>query len=110
MAGKRTASIAFGLVIDLADRLVAAGVSPEQMPDLDQALRLTWPLARRLAKLERHGKDAGRTAVRAREAVLNAAVFSYRAAPWWTWPEFRPQEWHTELVPGPAPAREHEAA
>jgi hypothetical protein len=110
MAGKRTARIAFGLIIDLADRLVAAGVSPEAMPDLDTAIRMTWPLARRLAKLEKHGQAASRTAVRAREALLWSAVAGYSAAPWLAWPEFKPAEWHTVLVPGPAPDRAREAA
>jgi hypothetical protein len=110
MAGKRTAAIAFGLVIDLAERLAAAGTDPERLPDLDEALCLIWPLAKRLAKFERHGKGSGMPAARAREAFLTSAVAGCRGVPWWTWPEFRPGDWHLELVPGPSPDREREAA
>lgn len=110
MGGKRTAGIAFGLVIDLAARLGAAGVTAEAMPSLDEAVGLCWPLARRLAKIERNGRRAAASAARARENALAVAVTRWAAAPWWTWPEYKPDQWHVGLLPGPSPDREREAA
>ena len=110
MGAKRTAGIAFGLIIDLAARLDAAGLQAEAMPSLDEAIGLCWPLARRLAKLEKHGQRAAASAARARENVLAAAVTRWAAAPWWTWPEYQPGQWHVALLPGPSPDRDREAA
>ena len=110
MAGRRTAVIAYFLVSDLADRLAAAGVSPDRGPDLDQALRLVWPLAKRLAKLEKTGKKAGKTAARARAVLLDTAVAGWAGQPERQWAEFDAARWHVGLVAGPAPDRDREAA
>jgi hypothetical protein len=80
------------------------------MPSLDDALDVVWPLARRLAKIEKAGKKAGKSAGRAREAVLGTAVTQWTAANRTTFAEFDPAAWHVALVPGPAADREHEAA
>jgi hypothetical protein len=113
MASRRTAKIAFSLILDLADRLAAAGITGENAPTLDQAVDLAWPLAVQLAKLERSGKKAARSARRARAAVLDTAVARCAAAaqPRFTqWAQFDPAEWHVELVPGPSLEREREVA
>lgn len=117
MSGKRAAAIALSLVIDLADRLDAAGVSPENAPTLDQGLDLVWPLARQLSKLERTGKRAALSAGDARAAVLDEAVARWvpataelaRPVPV-RWRKFDPAAWHVALVPAPAREREHEVA
>jgi len=53
MAGRRAARIALSLVVDLAERLDAAGVTADRAPSLEQSVDLVWPLARSLAKLEK---------------------------------------------------------
>ena len=110
MAGRRAARIALGLVFELADRLEAAGVTAGCAPGLQEALDAVWPLARRLAKLEKAGKKAGRSAGRAREAVLEAAVTACMSARAPRWAAFDVRDWHTELVQGPAPEHVREAA
>lgn len=110
MAGRRAAAIAFCLVNDLADRLASAGVTPDCAPDLDQALALCWPLAKRLAKLERTGAKAGKTAARARAVLLDTAVAGWAGQPERQWAEFDAARWHVGLVARPAPDRDREAA
>jgi hypothetical protein len=51
MAGRRAGSIALDLIVDVAERLTAAGVRPGQLPDLDEAYTQVWPLAKRLAPM-----------------------------------------------------------
>ena len=110
MAGKRAAKIAVSLVLELPERLAAAEVTGEYAPILDEALDAVWPLAKQLARLEKAGKRAGKSARRAREAVLRAAVASCVAAQAPRWAEFDVRQWHTELVPGPDPEHVREAA
>lgn len=60
--GKPAAAVAFGLVVDLAERLVAVGMSPDQIPELDQAIALVWPRTPRAGRLlpgRRPRLDAG---------------------------------------------------
>ena len=78
--GKRSAAISFGLILELAERLDAAGVPPDKAPSLDECLGMIWPLAKRLAKLERTAKDAGRTAARARQRLLDVVTVQVAAA------------------------------
>jgi hypothetical protein len=111
MAGKRVAAIALSLVYELGERLSAAGVTGESAPTLDEALDAVWLLARQLAKLEKTGEKAGKSAARARAVVLGSAVACYPTAvrprsaesgpPGWA--VFDPARWHVALLPG-APA------
>jgi hypothetical protein len=113
MASRRTAKIAFSLILDLGERLAAAGVTGASAPTWDEAADLVWPLARQLAKLERTGKKAAKSARRARETVLDTAVACCAAAAvpkGARWAEFDPSQWHVALVPGPSLEREREAA
>ena len=74
MSGKRAAAISFGLILDLAARLDDAGVPPDRAPSFDQCLDMVWPLAKRLARLERTAKDAGAVAARARSRLLDVVT------------------------------------
>jgi hypothetical protein len=126
MSGRRAAAIALSLVMDLADRLDAAGVTPETAPSLDECVDLVWPPAKQLARLERSAKKADKSAGRARTAVLDSAVTRWmartqprevcqqqtsechRGRP--RWRKFDPEQWRVELVPHPAADREREVA
>jgi hypothetical protein len=114
MSGLRTPKIAFGLVIEVASVLEAAGVPAERMPHVDDVIDAVWPVAKQLARAEKSGQLAGRSVRQAREAALASAVAKWAPAPAraepWHWPEFRPGDWHVALVPGPEPDRAREAA
>jgi len=116
MAGRRTARIAFSLVVDLPERLEAAGVTADRAPSVEQAVDLVWPRARQLARMEKAGKSLGKSAARAQDAVLSAAVTAC-AAPSTSaayaprrFADFNPAEWRGALVPGPSADREHQLA
>lgn len=124
MSGRRAAAIALSLVLDLADRLDAAGVTADRAPTLDEGLDAVWPLARELARLEKTAGKAGHAAARARAAALDCAAVRFtaaagispaagpepaRAAPAPAhWRKFDAAQWRVELVPYPAPARERD--
>ena len=74
MSGKRAAKISFGLVLEMAERLDAAGIPPDKAPSLEQAVDLVWDLAVALAKLEKTAENAGRTAARARSRLLDVVT------------------------------------
>jgi hypothetical protein len=80
MSGRRAAAIALSLVIDLAERLDAAGVPPDRAPTLDEGLDAVWPLAKALARLEKTAARAGDSAARARTATLDCATAMFAAA------------------------------
>ncbi len=119
MSGRRAAAIALSLVVELADRLDAAGVTADCAPTLDEGMDAVWPLAKRLAKIEKTAGQAGAAAAQAREATLECAVARFAASagvvrPVATehkdtgprWRKFDPGEWHVALLPGPARERE----
>ena len=121
MSGRRAAAIAFGVISDLAGRLDAAGVPPEQAPSLDDALAAVWPLACQLAKLEKTAGRAGKAAARARSAVLAEAVRLYmppvgppdrppavKALPGLA--AFDPRQWTVVLMPVTSGERSREVA
>jgi hypothetical protein len=74
MSGRHTAAVAYVMVEDMIARLAAAGTPPERMPGIDDALKIVWPCARQLARLERTVGQAFATAGNAREATIALAV------------------------------------
>jgi hypothetical protein len=123
MSGRRAAAIALSLVMDLADRLDAAGVTADKAPALDEAVAQVWPLAKRLAKLEKAAGKAGDSAARARTATLDCVAGRFAAAAGVRqarpeqqpsapvrWQKLDVRQWRVELVPCPAADREREVA
>jgi hypothetical protein len=111
VSGRACAKIALNLIIDLADRVAAAGIDPACAPTLAESVDLVWPLAQRLAKLEKAGHGCGKAAERYRDAVLadvasrllpRQAPAVTAAVPWRGWAVLDPAAWHVELAPGAA--------
>jgi hypothetical protein len=101
--------------MDLAERLDAAGVPADRAPTLDEGLDAVWPLAKRLARLEKTAGNAGAAAARARNATLDCTVARFAAAAGGRpaamteqvgtrprWQKFDAAEWHVALVQGTA--------
>jgi hypothetical protein len=125
MSGRRAAAIALSLVMDLAERLDAAGVPADRAPTLDEGVDAVWELAKQLAKLEKTAGKAGDSAALPRNATLDCTVARFAAAAGVSpaamtehqatgprWRKFDAAQWHVALLPGAACelARTREAA
>ena len=87
---RRASLLAFGLILDLSERLDEAGVPPECAPSLEAALDLVWDLSVALARLEMVAENAGRIAASARSRLLDVVTEQHAGA---------------RLVPVPGPGK-----